>query len=160
MAACGIALGAETHVLWDSFTHETGLAVERVPLLREPLLGNRIPVYLALEYLSSVASLCILMYGYDRSMKAAGFQRWMWQRPSWRFYLWLVVFVGCFVAAIIESHTVHAIASSYFLHSRHFALVFVTSFVRNMLIALCTISIGAKVLGLCLSREPHLTTRP
>jgi hypothetical protein len=160
MAASGIALGAETHVLWDSFTHKTGWAVERVPLLRELLWGNRIPVYLALEYLSSVIGLCILLYVYDRWMKAEGFQRWMWQRPSWRFYLWLVVFVGCFVAAIIESHTVHAIASSYFLHSRHFALVFLTSFVRNMLIALCTVSIGTKVLRVCLSQEPNLTTQP
>jgi len=160
MAACGIAIGAVTHVLWDSFTHETGWAVERVPLLRMLLLGNRIPVYIVLQYLSTVIGLCILLYVYDRWMKAAGFQPWMWQRPSWRFYLWLVVFAGCFVAAIIESHTVHAIVGLYFLRSRHFVLVFLTSFVRNMLIALLAVSIGAKVFGLFSSQQPYLTTRP
>src|ERR1700679_114986 len=40
MAACGVALGAETHVLWDSFTHSTGWAVRRVPLLRGTLWGH------------------------------------------------------------------------------------------------------------------------
>jgi hypothetical protein len=160
MAACGIAIGAVTHVLWDSFTHETGWAVERVPLLQEPLLGNRIPVYMGLQYLSTAIGLCILVYVYDRWMKAAGFHPWMWQRPSWRFYLWLVVFVGSFAAAIIESHTVHAIASSSFLRNRHFVLVFLTGFVRNMLIAMLTFAIGAKVFGLFSSQGAHLTSRP
>ncbi len=158
MAACGIVLGAESHVLWDSFTHQAGWAVERVPLLREPLVGDKVPVYLALQYLSTVFGLCVILYAYHRWMKAAGFPRWMWQRPSWRFYLWAAVLCACSVEAFVESHALHALAS--FPRSRHFAVVFITSFVRNVLIALCTVSIGAKVLAFFLSQKPPLTTRP
>ena len=146
MAACGIVLGAETHVLWDSFTHETGWLVARVPLLREPLIGDRLPVYLALQVLSSIAGLWILLYVYDRWMSAAGFRPWKWQRPFWRFYLWLAVLAVCFVQAVVESRTVQAIASYDFLHSRHFGLVLITSFVRNFFLLSLAIAIAAKVL--------------
>lgn len=147
MAACGIVLGAETHVLWDSFTHKMGAAVQRVPFLRDDLFGSRIPIYLALQYLSSVVGLCILVYVYSRWIKTAGFRAWKWQSPSWRFYLWLVILVGCFVEAIAESDTVHAITSLYFLQSRHFAFIFIISFVRNVLAALCALSISVKLIN-------------
>lgn len=144
MAACGIVLGAWTHVLWDSFTHRTGWIVERVPLLGQTLLGTGMSSYVALQYLSSVLGLCLLAYIYGRWMNAIGSRVWVWQRPSWRFYLWLVVLGGCFTAATIESHAVHAIASFYFLHGRHFAVIFITSFVRKVLVALCVVSICCK----------------
>jgi len=44
-AGCGIVLGAETHILWDSFTHESASLVERIRLLHAPLFGTRFPVY-------------------------------------------------------------------------------------------------------------------
>ena len=146
MVVCGIVLGAETHVLWDSFTHETGWMVERVALLREFFFETRIPVYLALQVLSSLFGLFILLYAYDRSMKEAGFRRWLWQKPSWRSYLWFAVLAGCFAGAIIESDTVHAIF--YVMRSRHFILIFIISFVQNVLIALCALSICVKLLNL------------
>ena len=144
IAISGIALGAATHVLWDSFTHRTGWIVERVALLRQTPFGTRIPVYMALQYLSSVLGFCLLLYVYDRWMKAAGFRPWIWSRPSWRSCLWLAVLGGSLIAAIIESHTVHAITGLYLLHSRRFVLILLTSFVRNVLIALCVVSVGAK----------------
>jgi hypothetical protein len=147
MAVCGIVIGAETHVLWDSFTHQTGWVVERVPLLREPLWGTQLTFHVALQDLSTVLGLCILLYVYDRWMKAAGLRPWIWQRPSWRFYLWLLVLAACFLAAVMESHAVHAIASFHLLHSRRFALVLVLSFMRNILVALCALSICVKLLS-------------
>ncbi len=145
MAICGIVLGAETHVLWDSFTHQTGWLVERTPFLREPLWGDRLPVYFALQILSSVFGVCLLLYLYDRWIRAGGEQPWMWQGPSWRFCVWLAVLSGCFVEAMTESHAVHAIASFHFLQSsRHFGLIFVTSLIRNVLLASCAVAIFAK----------------
>jgi hypothetical protein len=154
MAACGIVLGAETHVLWDSFTHGTGWLVARVPFLREPLIGDRLPVYFVLQVLSSIVGLWILLHVYDRWMAAAGFRPWTWQRPFWRFYLWLAVLTVCFVEAMVESHTVQAIASSGFLRSRHFGLILITSFVRDLLLALLAIGIAAKVLRLRSPENP------
>src|ERR1700678_3162468 len=36
----GILLGAWTHVLWDSFTHQRGWIVRHTPLLQRALFGN------------------------------------------------------------------------------------------------------------------------
>jgi hypothetical protein len=143
----GILLGAWSHVLWDSFTHERGWIVRHTPLLQRAFFGNMLPVYKALQYLSSIFGLCVLLYAYNRWIKASGFQVWIWRRPSWRFYLWFAVGVSCFVAAAIEGHGITAVADLYFLHRRHLAFDFFTIFVRNILIALCAVSIGAKVLG-------------
>lgn len=147
MAACGIVLGAETHVLWDSFTHQTGWLVEQIPLLQQPLWGNRLPVYFALQILSSVFGVCLLLYLYDRWIRTGGKQPWIWQRASWRFYVWLAVLTGCFAEAMTESRAVHGIARFHFLQSsRHFGLILVTSLIRNVLLASCALAIFAKLL--------------
>jgi hypothetical protein len=143
----GILLGAWSHVLWDSFTHERGWIVRHTPLLQRALFGNMPPVYKALQFLSSLFGLWVLLYAYNKWMKASGFRLWIWRRPDWRLYLWLGVAVTCFVAAAIEGHGITAIADLYFLHRGHFALDFFTIFVRDTLLALCVVSIGAKVLG-------------
>jgi hypothetical protein len=145
--ASGILIGAWTHVLWDSFTHAQGWIVKHTPLLRRPLFGNMMPAYKGLQYLSSIFGLCVVLYAYNKWMKASGFQLLMWRRPCWRFYLWLGIAVICFVATAIEGHPVNAITSLSTLHGGRFALEFLTIFVRNILIALCAVSIGAKLLG-------------
>lgn len=150
--ASGILIGAWSHVLWDSFTHERGWVVEQAPLLERPLFGT-MPAYKALEYLSSIFGLCVLLYAYNHWMKASELRPWIWRRPCWRSYLWLGMIVICFVAAAIEAHFIKAIASLYLLHRGHFALEFFTTFVRNILIALCVVSIGAKLFGRGVSRS-------
>jgi len=154
LAVCGIVLGAATHVLWDSFTHSRGWIVERVPLLQQIIPGSRMPVHLALQFLSTLLGLCLLLYFYDRWLHAAGFAPWVWQKPSWRFYLWTAVLGVCFVASVIESHAIHAIANYYWQHSRHFGLILITSFVRNLLIALCVVSVATKLVILYRSKDP------
>jgi hypothetical protein len=151
----GILLGAWSHVLWDSFTHEQGWIVRHVPLLQRELFGSTLTVYKALQYLSSLFGLWVLLYVYNKWMKASGFRLWGWRRPGWRFYLWLGVAVVCLVAAAIEGHGITAIADLYFLHRGYLAFFFFTIFVRNILIAVCAVSIGGKVLGFGSSSEPH-----
>jgi hypothetical protein len=145
-AGCGIVLGAETHILWDSFTHESASLVERIRLLHAPLFGTRFPVYLGLEFLSSTFGLCILVFAYRRWMTGEGFRLWVWQRPGWRFYLWLVVLTCCFAAGMTESHTMPALVSLEFLRHRHFGFVFITSFVRDALLVSGAVAILANVL--------------
>jgi len=60
----------------------------------------------------------------------------------------------CFVASVIESHAIHAIANYYWQHSRHFGLILITSFVRNLLIALCVVSVATKLVILYRSDDP------
>jgi len=38
VAACGILVGAFTHLVWDAFTHESGLGVRLIPALDEPIV--------------------------------------------------------------------------------------------------------------------------
>ncbi len=158
--ASGLLIGAWSHVLWDSFTHERGWIVKQTPLLQRPLLGTMLPGYKALQYLSSIFGLCVLLYAYDKWMKASGLRLWIWRKPCWRFYLWLGTAVICFFAAAIEARAINAISSLYFLHRGHFAFEFFATFVRNILIALCAVSIGAKLLGRGVSREPKLKALP
>jgi Domain of unknown function (DUF4184) len=68
LAAPAIVIGVWSHLLWDSFTHRDGWAVLRVEALSAPLsLGtHEWTVYHALQYLSSVVGLCVLVLWYDR----------------------------------------------------------------------------------------------
>lgn len=55
LAAAGVVLGGITHVLWDGFTHEHGMVVRHLPVLRAsaPLF----PVYQWLQYGCSLLGL-------------------------------------------------------------------------------------------------------
>ncbi len=152
MALCGLMIGAEMHVAWDSFTHSDGWMVERVSFLRAPIW--RIHPYFFLQVLSSIAGMWVLLYVYDRWARSEGFRLWTWQDSGWRAFLWLAVLTGCLVPAVIESHTVRAMMSASFLYRRHFAVVLVTSFVRNFLLALCAAAICVKLF----SRRTRLDT--
>ena len=114
--------------------------IEQVPFLRQPLFADRLPLYDSIEGLSSVIGLCIILYVYDRWMTAGGFQIWAWRKPSWRSYLWLFIFGGCLAEAILKNHAVHGIESFHLLQREHFTFV-LTSFVRNVLLALCGVSL-------------------
>jgi hypothetical protein len=140
--ACGIVVGATTHVVWDSLTHENGW-FEQAYLFQRPLLG--IPLYFGLQILSSAIGFSFLLYCYDRWAIEEGFRLWTWRGPTSRFFLWSLVLVVCVVLAAIESHTVQAITTLSFRRSRHFALILTTSFVRDFLIVLCLIAIFLKL---------------
>jgi len=61
-----ILTGAFTHLIWDSFTHETGPAVLYFHFLSQPVFifaGETIPIYKLLQYLSSaLGGLALLIY--------------------------------------------------------------------------------------------------
>jgi hypothetical protein len=154
----GLLIGAWSHVLWDSFTHARGWIVRNVPLLQMPLFGSTMPAYKALQLFFSVFGLLLLLYVYNKWMNASGYRLWIWRRPGWRFYLWLAVAVICLVAAGIEGHAITAFRNLYFEHVGYWALRFFTSFVKDILIAVCVVSIVAKLLGFASPRPPEQPT--
>ncbi|WP_340608398.1 DUF4184 family protein [Xenorhabdus bharatensis] len=67
-------LGALTHIIWDSFTHETGFFVEKNPLLQFRLFqsitnGQGVGVYKILQHLSSFLGLLYIVIIYWRYHK-------------------------------------------------------------------------------------------
>ncbi|HXV82264.1 MAG TPA: DUF4184 family protein [Candidatus Binatia bacterium] len=100
-----ILLGAWTHIVWDSFTHNTWL-VKELPLLRESVfrLGTvEFPLYALLQHLSTVVGAGILIVAYFSWLRL--------HRPSitsasagaddgWRYLLLAAVAVLAFVIAV------------------------------------------------------------
>lgn len=64
--AAAIAIGATTHLLWDGFTHRTGFAVVRWPILAEP--AGPLPVYSLLQHGGGVLGLAVLAAAAARSL--------------------------------------------------------------------------------------------
>ena len=65
VAPLAVALGAESHVLWDSATHEWGFVVRDNPFLREEY--GPIPLYRWLQHVSTVVgTLVVAAYGVRR----------------------------------------------------------------------------------------------
>jgi hypothetical protein len=68
LAPIAILIGTWTHIIWDSFTHETGWMVRRVSALSAPITIGWYTGMLChvLQYVSSVAGLAVLIIWYRR----------------------------------------------------------------------------------------------
>ncbi len=75
-AGPAILIGVWTHLLWDSFTHRDGWIVHHLAALSAPLtLGPyHGTVYHALQYLSSIVGLCVMVLWYERLPVGRGSQ--------------------------------------------------------------------------------------
>jgi len=53
-----------THIVWDSFTHQSGLMVEAIPVLKQGIIlaGSQIPVYKILQYGSTAVGLSVIAW--------------------------------------------------------------------------------------------------
>lgn len=63
-AVAAVLIGASTHVVWDSFTHEGQWGVMLLPVLNTPVLsvgGSTYCAYKVLQYFSSVFGLLVLV---------------------------------------------------------------------------------------------------
>lgn len=65
VAALSVLIGAATHVLWDSFTHQDQWGTELLPELDEPLLD----VTHLLQHLSTVVGVVVLAVVYRRKLR-------------------------------------------------------------------------------------------
>ena len=68
MVAISVLLGVFTHVIWDAFTHESGLFVTVVPELKL-YFGLHMPMYAFLQLASSAVGALLLVWAYWRWCK-------------------------------------------------------------------------------------------
>jgi hypothetical protein len=69
-----VVLGAATHILWDSFTHESGYIVSHSALLRLPvfsMIGREYHLYNVLQHASTLLGVAILVLAYIRWLRVA-----------------------------------------------------------------------------------------
>lgn len=62
---CAILIGALSHIIWDSFTHDHGWLVQEVEGLRQSIhvVGRmELPLYLILQHVSTVVGLAVLLF--------------------------------------------------------------------------------------------------
>ncbi|BES63859.1 DUF4184 family protein [Gottschalkiaceae bacterium SANA] len=64
-------LGMLTHIVWDSFTHRSGLMVEAIPVLKQGLLiaGSQIPVYKILQHASTLIGFFVIAWFLNEKLK-------------------------------------------------------------------------------------------
>jgi hypothetical protein len=112
-AVASIAIGAWTHVVWDSFTHRTGWVVERFAVLTDPAIAvgsTDLAVYGVLQHLSTIVGVTALLVAYvawlrragDRTPRSAG-------EELWRYGVLLgLTVVALAIAGALASHAVAA----------------------------------------------------
>jgi hypothetical protein len=78
LAACGILLGALSHLIWDGFTHDGGRGVRMFPVLDDTIFDfgtRRLPAIYFLQDLGSLvglaAVLLMIAYGFRRGSQPA-----------------------------------------------------------------------------------------
>jgi hypothetical protein len=72
IAALCVLLGAWTHIIWDSFTHRGGFAVEHLSVLRAPVVhvgGSTLPVSYVIQQTSTFIGGAILVILYFRWLR-------------------------------------------------------------------------------------------
>lgn len=75
LIVAALAIGALSHIVWDSFTHEHGWVVGKIPVLRASLFeiaGREVGVYKLLQHGSTIVGLSLLAYW---------FWRWLYSVP-------------------------------------------------------------------------------
>jgi hypothetical protein len=91
-AALSILLGAWTHTVWDSFTHDSGWPVERLAILRAAVIhvgSTSLPVSYVLQQLSTFAGgalLAVLYFRWLRRQRIVGAEESS-GRDGWRYSL-------------------------------------------------------------------------
>lgn len=104
-AALSILLGACTHVVWDSFTHDDGWAVERLAILRATAINvgtTSLPVSCVLQQLSTFgagALLAVLYFRWLRRQQTITPEEAS-DRDGWRYSLFAILVVVTLVIAV------------------------------------------------------------
>lgn len=102
-----LILGAITHVIWDYFTHETGIP-QIIPLMNIPLMtidSYEIMPYRVLQHLSSLIGLALLIFIILRWFKKTQSNNHKinyWQAPKWlKLFAMISLFLIPTIVAVI-----------------------------------------------------------
>ncbi|MEO6054195.1 MAG: DUF4184 family protein [Chthoniobacterales bacterium] len=92
-----VLLGVWTHTLWDSFTHQHGFFVERIPALSHNLFvvwHTSIPGFWVLQQISTFAGLGVLIGAYIFWLRSKGVNNpFLLKADRGRYALWSVAFI-------------------------------------------------------------------
>jgi hypothetical protein len=108
MIVLSLLIGSATHLVWDSFTHETGWVVLRFPVLMAPLLRNHhlsIPTYKLLQHSSTIAGLVVLAAAYVVWYRKAKPSRVTQSQASYgrKAAIVLLMLTGACIAAVLRT---------------------------------------------------------
>src|ERR1043166_1199719 len=99
-----LLLGAWSHILWDSFTHQSGWFAQRVSWLHEPLLtvgSTPFRGYYLLQQFSTLFGAVILLVSYLAWIRRHQLIRPVHLRAErWRYGLWVVIIVVALLFAL------------------------------------------------------------
>lgn len=104
--AISLVLGAFTHVIWDSFTHQTGWAVQQFPGLRQVVTiipGLSTEFFHLLQHISTVLGLAALFVTYTKWLALADARSGANSTPTsdtWRYVLLAIICVGSLSIAV------------------------------------------------------------
>jgi hypothetical protein len=103
-ASIALLVGGLTHVVWDSFTHQSGYAVLRWPNLENPafFLGNRgFELYEVLQDLSTLFGAAIVIIAYRQWVRGGEILRQAQAQEDdrWRYQLLAIIAIAALVAA-------------------------------------------------------------
>jgi hypothetical protein len=99
MVVVAVLIGAATHLIWDSFTHGSGWAVDMLPILLNPVLEvgpTILPLYKVLQYLSTVAGAALVGYwsfSWLRTAPLHQVEKGLQRSAEFRMK-WTIVFLG------------------------------------------------------------------
>jgi hypothetical protein len=74
IAMPSLLIGSWTHIVWDRFTHDTFWAYRNLPVLYRPLFpdsAHQLPLFHALQYVTSVLGLGFMAWCYWQAMQQA-----------------------------------------------------------------------------------------
>jgi hypothetical protein len=103
-ASIALLIGGFTHLVWDSFTHESGYSVLHWPILQTKIVflgGKAFELYEVLQYLSSVLGAGIVILAYRRWVRSRDtFPHAKAQADDrWRYRLLAVIAIAAAVVA-------------------------------------------------------------
>lgn len=136
-----IIIGAATHILWDSFTHKTGIFVSRFDFLSYPLLETKDSNYLIfnlLQHISTLIGISYLSIKYFRWSKLQSSGR---SRLSGRHLIWFTLAIFALASCINIATNIPEEISFWTVRKIGFQLVvqFIQSFVILLFLLLLVI---------------------
>jgi len=147
--ACGILLGAVSHLVWDGFTHEGARGVRMIPALDDPMLdvgGHHLLGFKLLQHASSLLGLAMVLWWALRLLRASGGQESM-SRPlgkSERRIWWAAVWAMAVAVGVAWFFQMRAAE-----HQAHGASLTATDVavagLRGLVTAVLTISSGLQI---------------
>lgn len=140
--AVGSLVGGATHLLWDSATHTGGYFVNQWPLLQQPIYGNQLPLFKALQHISTIIGLAVVAFAIKNMPEQPVEEKP--SRPPVATWFWLIVLL--LSTFIFTSVSMVGPASLSMKNLGHIAVRTISSILLALLLA-CVLTMALKKSG-------------